>query len=126
MSVILSKSVCADCIWKKSCQRLERINGSDNRGDGHKDDNDDKDSHGHRGDIFDVVIIRCSIKNCDRSYKMGDSIEYDKRRGERNSGKNDEGGDNTDRKQGMHYCVECSGMHHEWSSIGRLHKKVEQ
>lgn len=90
-----------DCVWKKSCQRLERINGSDKKG-----------NHNHKGDIFEVIIITCSIKNYDRSYKVGDG------------GRDNKGGDSIDRKQGMYYCVECSGMHHEWSSIGRLHKKI--
>lgn len=55
---------------------------------------------GHTNDIFEVIIVNCSLKNCDRSYKI-DS-------------------DNA----GMYFCAECSSTHHEGSMIGKLHKGV--
>lgn len=50
-------------------------------------------------DIFDVIVITCSLKNFDRSYRCSHSNE------------------------GMYYCTECKAMHHEWSRVGKLHKK---
>lgn len=90
----MMKSVCMDCIWKKSCQKLERINGI----------GDKRNNPGHTNDIFEVIVLTCSTKNCDRSYGTGD--------------------DKIDKKEGMYYCTECHIMHHEWSGIGRMHKKV--
>ena len=52
-------------------------------------------------DIFDVIIITCSLKNFDRSYRCGNSNE------------------------GMYYCIDCNAMHHEKSRIGKLHKRNE-
>lgn len=93
LAVLISKSVCADCTWKKSCQKLERFNG----------DVDKRNNPGHTKEIFEIIILTCSTKNCDRSSKIGD----DKKK-----------------VSGMYYCVECGTMHHEQSSIGRSHKKI--
>lgn len=79
-----------DCIWKDSCQRLERINIPDKR-----------DAPGHPKDIFEIIVVSCSLKNCDRS--------YDGRK---------------EKETGMYYCTECQQMHHEWSSIGKSHKRI--
>lgn len=65
---------------------------------------DKRNNPGHTNDIFEVIILTCSTKNCDRSYKIG--------------------GDKTDKKEGMYYCTECGVMHHEWSRIGRSHKRI--
>ncbi len=89
----MNKSVCMDCEWKNSCQRLERVNTQDGR-----------IAHDRRNDIFEIIIISCSLKNYDRSYKTGGDKE----------------------ENGMYYCLECNQMHHEWSGVGRLHKKINK
>ena len=86
----MSKSVCADCIWKKSCQKLERLNG----------DGDKRNNPGHTRDIFEVIVINCSTKNYDRSYKA-------------------DGKDSA-----LYYCTECMSMHRNNSRIGMMHKKI--
>lgn len=91
MVVLMAKSICIDCIWRNSCQKFERINGI----------GDNRNNPGHERDIFEVIILRCSVKNYDRSYKTGG-----------------------DKETGMFFCTECNSMHHEWSSIGRSHKKI--
>ena len=58
---------------------------------------DGRNNPGHKSDIFQAVIVNCSIKNYDRSYRVS----------------NDEG---------MYYCTECNSMHQAWSRIGKLHK----
>jgi hypothetical protein len=90
----MSKSTCNDCVWKRSCQKLERLNG----------DEDKRNNPGRAKEIFEIIVLTCSTKNCDRSYKMG--------------------GDKADKKGGMYYCTECRAMHHEWSGIGRSHKRI--
>lgn len=90
----MTKSACVDCIWKKSCQKLERINGI----------GDKRNNPGYTNEVFEVIIHTCSTKNYDRSYKTG--------------------GDKADKEIGMYYCAECRAMHHEWSSIGRSHRKI--
>ncbi len=52
MVVIIEKSICKDCKWIESCQRLSRVNIQDTR-----------------GDKFTVIIEECGVKNIDRSYK---------------------------------------------------------
>lgn len=94
MSILIKKSVCTGCVWKDSCQKLYRL----------REMCDSKVSSPDRPvDIFDVVIVNCSLKNLDRSYKNGND-------------------------KGMYYCTDCSAMHHEQSRIGKLHKnrKVAQ
>lgn len=90
----MTKSVCIDCIWKKSCQKLERINSID----------DSRKSPVYINDVFEIIIYKCSTKNYDRSYKIG--------------------GDKEDKRHGMYYCTDCCAMHHERSSIGRSHKRI--
>lgn len=90
----MAKSICVDCVWKKSCQKLERIKNID----------DSRKNPGHTNDAFEVIILSCSTKNYDRSYKIG--------------------GDEVEKLVGMYYCTECGIMHHEWSSIGRSHKRI--
>lgn len=89
MTVIIEKSICSDCVWKDTCQRLERVNNVDKR-----------NNPGHTKDIFDVVILRCSLKNFDRSYKddEGNVINY------------------------LYYCTKCGMMHRSNSRIGISHK----
>ena len=90
----MSKSVCMDCVWRKTCQKLERINGG----------GDKRKNPGRAKEIFEIIVYSCSTKNCDRTYKIG--------------------GDKSDKKVGMYYCTECGAMHHEWSAIGRSHKRI--
>ncbi len=90
MPVLVRKSICCDCIWIKSCQLLNRINNID----------DKRDNPGHINDRFEAIIVTCSLKDYDRSYKI--------------DGK----------KCDMYYCIECGQMHHGDSRIGKLHKKV--
>ena len=65
---------------------------------------DTRNNPGHTNDIFEVIVLTCSTKNIDRSYKTG--------------------GDKADQKNGMYYCTECGTMHHEWSSLGRSHRRI--
>ena len=85
-----------DCVWRKTCQKLERLNESD----------DKRNNPGHTNGMFEIIVLTCSTKNCDRSYKIG--------------------GDKSDRKVGMYYCTECGSMHHESSSIGRSHRRIQE
>jgi hypothetical protein len=64
------KSACMDCIWKNSCQKLERFDCDD----------DKRNNPEHTKEIFEIIILRCSTKNCDRSYKTGGEKE-DKKEG---------------------------------------------
>ena len=86
----MAKSVCIDCTWKKSCKKLERINGI----------GDKRNNPGHTNDVFEVIILTCSTKNCDRSYRTG----------------KEDGS--------LYYCTKCDMMHHSNSRIGIVHKKV--
>lgn len=61
---------------------------------------DTRDHHNHPNDVFDAIIVNCSLKNYDRSYNGGNG------------------------KSTMYYCEECESMHHEWSRIGRMHKRI--
>ena len=92
MTVLMAKSVCRDCIWRKSCQKFERLNGSD----------DQRDNPGHAKEIFEIIVLTCSTKNCDRSYKTG----------------KEDGS--------LYYCTTCEMMHHSNSRIGIVHKKIQQ
>lgn len=65
MTVITTSSTCIDCIWKNSCQKLERLNC----------DGDKRNNPGHTKDMFEIIILICSAKNCDRSYKTGGEKE---------------------------------------------------
>ncbi len=60
---------------------------------------DNRNNAGHTNDIFEAIIVQCSMKDYDRSFKKGD-----------------------DGNAGMYYCTKCSSMHHIRSRIGRLHK----
>lgn len=91
MTVLVKKSVCADCIWMDSCQSFKKID----------EIRDKRNNPDHKNDILEAIIVKCSIKNLDRSYR---------------------GDDNT----GMYYCIECGSMHHGSSRIGKLHKKSMQ
>lgn len=91
MTVLVRKSVCVDCIWKCSCSNIKKIDGIRDR----------RDNPGHINDIFKVVVIQCSMKNYDRSYK-GQDIENRK----------------------LYYCTECGSMHHSNSRIGIKHKET--
>lgn len=86
--VLVRKSICQDCVWIESCQAFSRINHID----------DKRNNPGHTNQKFEVIIITCSLKDIDRSYRM-------------------------DTNSGMYYCTECNQMHHEKSRIGKLHKK---
>lgn len=87
--ILVNKSICVDCVWKYSCQKLHKLHEMC----------DSKRITPGKADIFDVVIINCSLKNFDRSYNI-----------------NSDGG--------MYYCTDCNAMHHENSRIGKLHKNV--
>lgn len=84
----MRKSVCVDCIWRNSCQRLARIQGI----------GDHRNSR-HNVDVFEIIILTCSLKNYDRSYRTEDK----------------------DGKK-LYYCTECGQMHQELSRIGINHK----
>lgn len=51
MTVNIEKSVCKDCRWIESCQRLANVNTKETR-----------------NDAFIVVIEECGIWNIDRGY----------------------------------------------------------
>ncbi len=63
MSVIMTESVCIDCIWRDTCYALARIDNicSDKR--------KFKNEKIHKNDIREIIIRYCTIKNIDRSYK---------------------------------------------------------
>lgn len=81
--------MCIDCIWIGSCNSFKKVDEMRDR----------RNNPGHLNDIFEAIIVTCSNKNYDRSYKMGND-------------------------KGMYYCPECQQMHHDFSRIGRLHKKI--
>lgn len=89
MTVLVKKSTCIDCTWRSSCTSFKKVDGI----------RDSRDNSGHKNDTFQAIIIQCSMKNYDRSYRE-------------------------DGELGMYYCTECSSMHHAKSRIGKLHKKA--
>ena len=91
----MAKSVCVDCVWRKTCQKLERLNGDD----------DKRNNPGHTKERFEIIVLTCSTKNCDRTYKTG---------------KEDEKEDGS-----LYYCTKCEMMHHSNSRIGIVHKKIQ-
>lgn len=93
MSVMTKKSVCVDCNGKDSCQKLKKL---------HEMCDSKRTNPARSNDVFDVVVLNCSLKNYDRSYKL-------------RSG---------DGREGMYYCTLCHSMHHEVSRIGVFHKKL--
>lgn len=113
MSMIVENSVCINCNWKGSCQKVNKLREMCSNG---------TSDSGRPTDTFNVIVTRCSLKNLDRSYDNG------KNRGG-NKDKNRSGdkvdNDNNDKYYGggMYYCLECRAMHHENSRIGKLHKK---
>lgn len=90
--MIIEKSVCNDCIWTDSCQKLHKLREMC----GVRNSNDERQQ-----DIFDVIVVKCSLKNFDRSYN----------------------GNKNRRSGGMYYCTECMSMHHVNSRIGKLHNR---
>lgn len=92
MSLLISKSICIDCIWQDSCQKLHKLREMCNT----RIVNTDRPV-----DVFDVIIITCSLKNFNRSYRSNNDME------------------------GMYYCIDCKAMHHERSRIGKSHKKAK-
>lgn len=86
---MLKKSICVDCTWKDSCQKLHRL---------HEMCDSKRVNPGKPVDIFDVIVLNCSLKNFDRSNKNGHS-------------------------EGMYYCTNCHAMHNGNSRIGKLHKR---
>ena len=61
---------------------------------------DGRNNPGHTNEVFEAVIVQCSMKDYDRSYSSGEK-------------------DST-----LYYCVECEKMHRNDSRIGKLHKKI--
>lgn len=61
---------------------------------------DTRNNPGHTNDVFEVIILTCSTKNCDRSYMAG----------------KEDGS--------LYYCTKCDMMHHSNSRIGIVHKNV--
>lgn len=101
MPVVVSKSICNDCIWKNSCQKLAKINGMDDR----------RNNPGYTNDKFEVLILDCSLKNYDRSYgNSKKKLNINKNRENKN-------------KYVLYYCPECKIMHHSTSQIGRHHNR---
>ena len=62
MSMIVENSVCVNCDWKGSCQKINKLR--EMCSDGVSDS-------GRPKDTFNVVVTRCSLKNLDRSYDNG-------------------------------------------------------
>ncbi len=60
MSILIARSVCVDCIWKDSCQKLHKL---------HEMCDSKRVYPGKPVDVFDVIITTCSLKDFDRSYK---------------------------------------------------------
>jgi hypothetical protein len=89
VSVLIKKSICVGCTWKDSCQKLHKL---------HEMCDSKRVYPGKPVDVFDVIVVTCSLKDFDRSYKSGNDV-------------------------GMFYCKDCNAMHHENSRIGKLHKK---
>jgi hypothetical protein len=89
MSILITKSVCVDCVWKDSCQKLHKL---------HEMCDSKRIYPGKPTDVFDVVVVTCSLKNFDRTYSKNSIV-------------------------GMYYCTECNAMHHANSRIGKLHRK---
>ncbi len=121
MSMIVENSVCVDCNWKNSCQKVSKLREMCNT---------KVNDTGRPTDTFNVVVTRCSLKNLDRSIDNGKNRGgKNKNRGgdDRNMG-GEEDNDSNDKyySGGMYYCLECQAMHHENSRIGKLHKKEEQ
>lgn len=65
MSILIEKSVCIDCIWKVSCQKLHKL---------HEMCDSKRVNPGKPVDIFDVVVTTCSLKDFDRSYNNGKRV----------------------------------------------------
>ncbi len=117
MSMIVENSVCVNCDWKGSCQKVSKLREMCSA---------EVNDTGRPTDTFNVVVTRCSLKNLDRSYDNGKN-----RSGDNKNKIGDEDNNNNDGKDkyyggGMYYCLECRSMHHENSRIGKLHKKEEQ
>lgn len=111
MGIIVENSVCVDCNWQDSCQKVNKLREMCN--------NDAKTPEGRPKDIFNIVITKCSLKNYIRDY-CG-----------RKRGKIDDGNDGFDENEkyyegGMYYCKECHSMHHGNSRIGKAHKKYNE
>ena len=108
MAILIGKSICIDCVWKDSCQKLYRLrdmcgpdNNSSERSSKRPSERPSEKPSERPVDIFDVIVKQCSLKNFDRSYRKDDSME------------------------GMYYCPDCHAMHHGNSKVGKLHKKWE-
>ena len=63
---------------------------------------DRRNNPGHTNDVFEVIVVQCSMKNYDRSYRSYRSGDKDST---------------------LYYCIECGTMHRNDSRIGKLHKK---
>lgn len=113
MSMIVENSVCFNCEWKNSCQKINKLREMCSS---------EVNITGRPIDIFNVIITKCSLKNYDRSYDSGKN-----RGGNRNKSRSGDKVNNENNGElysgGMYYCLECKSMHHENSRIGKLHKK---
>jgi len=65
MSILVEKSVCIDCVWKDSCQKLHKL---------HEMCDSKRVNPGKPVDVFDVIVTTCSLKDFDRSYNNGNSV----------------------------------------------------
>jgi hypothetical protein len=65
MSILITKSVCIDCVWKDSCQKLHKL---------HEMCDSKRVIPGKPLDVFDVIVATCSLKNFDRSYNNGNHV----------------------------------------------------
>ena len=52
MVVLISKSICVDCVWKDSCQKLHKL---------HEMSDSKRVSSGRPVDIFDVIITMIDL-----------------------------------------------------------------
>jgi len=57
---------------------------------------DSRNNPGYTNTIIESIIVVCTLKNYDRSYRTNN--------------------------EKMYYCQKCKQMHHGFSRIGKLHK----
>jgi hypothetical protein len=65
MSILITRSVCIDCVWKDSCQKLHKL---------HEMCDSKRVYHGKPVERFDVIVTTCSLKDFDRTYKNGNNV----------------------------------------------------
>lgn len=120
MTVIIEKSICVDCDGRNTCQRLKRLSPGltirdemiqkYEHGDIKKDELLYKlisTRSGRPKDIFEVIIVTCSMKN-QYSFRKKNSVLTEKQKEE----------------NVLYYCNLCKSMHRLNSTMGRAHKPI--